>query len=387
MLLPLSNVPRDYAWGSRTLIAELQGREPSGAPEAEVWFGDHAGAPSVVGDGSGRTLDRWLADEGAATGAPARLPFLLKLLAAGAPLSIQVHPSKVEAEAGYAREHAAGVPVDAGHRNYRDDNHKPELIVALSERFEALAGLRDRDESLRLLGVLGDAPGVTELAARLAEGEPAAALRATLAWLLSGATPAQIDGIAAAARAARDARFDGELALVARLADAYPGDPGVVVALLMNRVVLAAGEAVFVGAGVLHAYVAGLGVELMAASDNVLRGGLTPKHVDVDELLAIVDTTPGPAPVLAPEAVAPGVDRFDGGIPDFALTRVRLDGGRIAVPLPGTAIVLATAGSVRVHVTGADAVLAPGQAILATPDETSIALSGDGVAFVAHRGA
>lgn len=384
MLLPLRNVPRDYAWGSTTLLAELEGREPSGAPEAEIWFGDHAGSPSIVGDGSGRTLDEWIAQEGAAHGT-GRLPFLLKLLAAGSPLSIQVHPSKEQAERGFAREHEAGVPADAGHRSYRDPNHKPELIVALSERFEALAGLRDRDQTLRLLASLGDAPAVGRLAQRLSAREAADALRDTIAWLLSGTADADVAEIVAAVRAAAPGDFDAERDLLARLDDAYPGDPGVVVALLMNRVVLARGEAVFIAAGVLHAYVAGLGVELMAASDNVLRGGLTPKHIDVDELLAILDTTPGPAPVLAAEHLAPGLDRFDAGIADFALTRVQV-GGEIRLRTPGAAIVVATQGSVAVTGAGGEIALEPGGAVLVTEDEDAVTLRGEGLVFIAHRG-
>ena len=142
MLTRLSNTPRDYAWGSTTLIAELEGRAPSGAPEAEVWLGDHPGSPARVEDGSGRTLDDVL-------GAGERLPYLLKLLAAASALSIQAHPSKEQAERGFAEEDAAGVPVDAAHRNYRDDNHKPEVIVALRDGFEALSGLRDLGAFLR----------------------------------------------------------------------------------------------------------------------------------------------------------------------------------------------------------------------------------------------
>lgn len=384
MLLPLVNVPRDYAWGSTTLLAELEGRAPSGRPEAEVWFGDHAGSPSIVDDGSGRTLDAWIAREGAAHGA-APLPFLLKLLAAGSPLSIQVHPSKEQAEAGFAREHASGVPVDAAHRSYRDANHKPELIVALSDRFEALAGLRDRDETLRLLDALGDAPAVRRLADRLSAGGAADALRDTIGWLLSGAASGDVAQIVAAARAAASGAFDGERDLLGRLDDAYPGDPGVVVALLMNRVVLARGEAIFIAAGVLHAYVAGLGVELMAASDNVLRGGLTPKHIDVEELLAILDTTPGPAPVLVPEPLAPGLDRFDPGIPDFALTRAHVS-GQMRLRMPGEAIVVDVEGRVAVAGAAGEIVLRPGSAALVTPDEDAVTVRGEGLVFIAHRG-
>ena len=388
MLAPLTNSPRDYAWGSTTLIAALEGRAPSGAPEAEVWFGDHPGSPAVVGDGRGLTLDAWLAAHGAQTGAPERLPFLLKLLAAGSPLSIQVHPSRAEAIAGAAREDAAGVPADAAHRNYKDDNHKPEVIVAVSDRFEALAGLRDPAATGRLLAALGDGPAIDALRARLRASDADAALRDTIAWLLSGAAHDTVIAVTAALAEAESPEFADELTAVRGIAAAYPGDPGVVVALLMNHVSLARGEAVFVPAGVLHAYLSGLGVELMAASDNVLRGGLTPKHIDVDELMSIVDAHPDAPPRLAPREVAEGVEVFAPGIPDFELWRATAAPGVVRrVPLHGPAIALAVSGDVTVTGARGDRVaLVPGRAAFATPDERELVVSGDGEVFIALPG-
>lgn len=375
MLAPLDNDPRDYAWGSTTLIPQLQGRAASGAPEAEIWFGDHPGSPAVLPDGT--TLDAHLGG--------ARLPYLLKLLAAASPLSIQVHPSKAEAEAGHAAEEDAGIPADAPARNYRDDNHKPEVIVALSDRFEALAGLRKVEASQRLLAALGE--GGSAVAARLAGDDDAAALRDTLAWLLSGDAQAAVDGVIGALSDAASDEFAAELAAARRIAAAYPGDPGVVVALLMNLVVLARGEAIFVPAGVLHAYLDGLGVEIMAASDNVLRGGLTPKHIDVPELLRVLDTSAGDPPRLQPVALAEGVEVFRPGIPDFELWHLRVDAGPRTIGLHGPAIVLATAGAVRVAgVSGAEVELAPGRAAFATVDETALTVSGAGELFVALPG-
>jgi len=385
VLTRISNTPRDYAWGSTTLIAALEGRAPSGRPEAEVWFGDHPGSPSEVHDGTGRTLDHWLPAEAAADDVPAKLPYLLKLLAAGGPLSIQVHPSKAQAEAGFAREEAAGVPRDAGERNYRDDNHKPEVIVALSDPFVALAGLRDIRATRRLIDGLG--ADAASLRARLDGTDAQEALRATIGWLLGGDARADVDRIIHAAASASSDEFADELALAARLAEAYPGDPGVVVALLMNLVSLRPGEAVFVPAGVLHAYVAGLGVELMAASDNVLRGGLTPKHIDVDELLSLVDAAPSPPPRLAPVELEPGVELFDAGVPDFALVHVEVGGGSATVALRGTAIALATHGTVRVTGASGESVeLTPGQAALATADEAPLVVAGSGELFIAMPG-
>ncbi|MER7796916.1 mannose-6-phosphate isomerase, class I [Microbacterium sp. NPDC096154] len=382
MLVPLTNAPRGYAWGSRSLIAALEGRPPSAEPEAELWFGDHPSDPSEVGDGSGRTLDRWIAEEGAAHGVAGRLPYLLKLLAAASVLSIQVHPSKRQAEEGFARE--ASLPADAV-RAYADDNHKPEMIVALSDRFEALCGLRDLDQSRRLLEALGQA--ADPLRERLADE---AGLRAAIGWLLSGDARPVVDAIIAALADARSTEFAAELANARRIAVWYPHDPGVVVALLMNFVVLRRGESVFLRAGMLHAYVSGLGVELMAASDNVLRGGLTPKRIDVDELLAILDPTPGPVPVVLPVAAdngTRGVEAFPSDVPDFQLLRARVSAGSGAVIRPtGPLIVLATAGSVSVETESGTLAVTPGRAVFVTPDETEVRISGDGEAFVAQPG-
>jgi mannose-6-phosphate isomerase len=374
MLLSLSNVPRDYAWGSYSLLAELEGREAASAPEAEVWFGDHPGDPADV-DGGG-TLD-------AVTGG--KLPYLLKLLAAATPLSIQVHPTIEQARDGWARE--SELAVDDPTRNYRDDNHKPELIVALSERFESLSGLRPISDTLRLLSALGDTPGVTALTERL--NAPGSALRDTIGWLLSGGAQTEVDDVIAAVRAV-DASDTGEwastLRAVAAIADTYPGDPGVVVALLMNHVVLRRGEGVFLRAGLLHAYISGLGVEIMAASDNVLRGGLTPKRIDVPELLSILDATAGEVPVIRPTTDSPVTD-YPVPVPDFALSRVALSGADVVVPVLGPTMVLVTAGTVTVAgAEGQPRVVPVGAVAFATPDEGTLTLAGAGEAFIAAPG-
>lgn len=384
MLVSLVNEPRDYAWGSLTLIADLEGRAPTGRPEAEVWYGDHPADPAIVPDG--RSLGEWLAEEGATAGAPARLPYLLKVLAAASPLSIQAHPSKQQAVEGFAREEAAGIDRAAAERTYRDDNHKPELIVALSDTFTALAGLRDLEATRRLLSELGDAGA--PLLGRLDGEEATAALRDAIGWLLSGSAQAEVDALIAAAAAAGGEEFAAEFALARTLDAAYPGDPGVVVALLMNLVRLERGQAIFVPAGVLHAYVDGLGVELMAASDNVLRGGLTPKHIDVPELLAVLDPRPAPPPVLAPETLAGGVERFAvPSISDFALLHAHVEGGA-ELPIDGVAIALATSGEIEVAgaASGERVTLIPGCAVLVTADEGVLQARGSGEIFIATPG-
>jgi mannose-6-phosphate isomerase len=302
-----------------------------------VWFGDHPGDPADLAGGS--TLD-------AVTGG--ELPYLLKLLAAGDPLSIQVHPTIEQARDGWARE--THLAADDPARNYRDENHKPELIVALSDRFEALGGLRPAADTLRLIEALGASAGVVALREHLSADRDA--LGDTIAWLLSGTAQTEVDDVIAALADASSDEFAEELDAARRIAVRNPGDAGVVVALLMNFIVLGRGEGIFLRAGLLHAYVSGLGVEIMAASDNVLRGGLTPKHIDVPELLSVLDTAPGAVPVLHPATDA-AVTAYPVDIPDFALRRVTLDGDPVSIDAAGPSMVLVTGG--QVSVAGADA--------------------------------
>ncbi len=391
MLVPLTNVPRNYDWGSHDAIATLQGRPASDAPEAEVWFGDHPGSPALVGDGSGRTLDAWIDEEGPERGITKPLPYLLKLLAADSPLSIQAHPTLEQARAGYESEEASGVPRDAAHRNYRDDNHKPEVIVAIDGDFEALAGFRAVEELAAVLDVLGvDDPDVRRLRDAL-EGSDEDARRAIAAFVgaLLGGKVGGAAALIAAASSADSPRFAEDFAALQRIETAYPGDPGVVVALLMNRIVLTEGEALFVPAGVPHAYLRGLGVEIMAASDNVLRGGLTPKHVDVPELLSVLDVSPGRVSRLGPAIEAPGVEVFAPPVPDFSLVRVRRSDSAepaTSVALRGAAIALATRGRPTVAGSSGSVQLNPGEACLLTPDEVSAEIRGQGEIFIAQPG-
>lgn len=381
----MTNTPRDYAWGSTTLLAELEGREPTGAPEAEVWFGDHPGSPAVLADGTS------LPERLSAKSAPP-LPYLLKLLAAGSPLSIQVHPSRAQAQAGWARE--AGLAMDDPERNYRDDNHKPELIVSLSERFEALCGLRPLDASRRYLAALGDAEGVRRLRSLIehaADATEADILRHAIEELLAGDSAGIVSDVTEALAVAASAEFADELAAARRIAAVYPGDPGIVVAMLMNLVILRRGEAVYLRAGLLHAYLSGIGVEIMAASDNVLRGGLTPKRVDVPELLTLLDAAPGVVSVIRPRALADAtaVDTYGPGVADFALAVARPDAqaGVVAeLRVDGPAIVLATAGESAVELDGERVLLVPGQAAIALGATGPLRISGTGEVFIATPG-
>ncbi|NNH69709.1 mannose-6-phosphate isomerase, class I [Nocardia uniformis] len=364
---------RSYAWGSRTALAQLCGRPvPSAHPEAELWFGAHPADPARVRiDGHDRSLLEVLeADPERELGRVAgefdgRLPFLLKILAAEEPLSLQAHPSIEQARVGYARENHAGVALDSPMRNYRDENHKPELVVAL-ERFEALAGFREPVRTVRLLRAL-DIPELMPYADLLAAQPDSAGLRTLFTtWIalpqsaLAKLLPKVLDGCVRYL-SGRDAENNGtrkefiaEVRTSLELAEAYPGDAGVLAALLLNRITLEPGEGLFLAAGNLHAYLSGVGVEIMANSDNVLRGGLTPKHVDVPELLRVLDFEPLDLPVVEVHDDGNGVYRYRAPAPEFTLRRVELAAGGDPVKLPrtGPEIVLCTLGTVRLFQRG-----------------------------------
>ncbi|MBG7700687.1 mannose-6-phosphate isomerase, class I [Streptomyces sp. MC1] len=345
----LDNTIRPYAWGSPTAIPHLLGVEPTGEPQAEMWMGAHPGAPSRTERGTLVEViktdpDRELGARAVARFGP-QLPFLLKILAAGAPLSLQVHPDLEQAKEGYADEERRGIPVDAPYRNYKDANHKPELICALTE-FDGLCGFRDPVGAADLLDGLGvDSlkPYVDLLHAHPED----AALREVLTAILS-ADPAEMARTVAEATAACT-RLGGAYAPYADIAHHYPGDPGVIAAMLLNHVRLQPGEALFLGAGIPHAYLSGLGVEIMANSDNVLRCGLTPKHVDVPELLRIVRFEPSDPGVLRPEASPEGEEVYETPIDEFRLSRYVLPEGGAAHDLTRDTpqILLCTAGTVR----------------------------------------
>jgi mannose-6-phosphate isomerase len=362
-----------------------------------MWVGAHPAASSTVG---GVPLTDRIAADPAGTLGPRvvdrfgpRLPFLMKLLAAEAPLSLQAHPDPAQAAAGFAAEEAAGIPRDAPHRRYVDPFHKPELLVAVSE-FRALCGFRDPGASADLLARLG-VPALDPVVADLREGDLAGAV----ARLLPGgatAPPSQAEVAAAAAAADRD----GPYGLVGELAAAYPGDPAVVVALLLNQVRLAPGEAIFMPAGNLHMYLSGVAVEIMAASDNVLRGGLTSKHVDAAELLRVLRFEALDGAVRHAVPVAPGVVSWPVPVTDFALHRVDLDEAcpRAELPVSAPCAVLCLAGTVRVEDGVAPVTLGAGEAgfgavsppgastVVAEVAERRLALSGSGTAFLASVG-
>jgi mannose-6-phosphate isomerase len=367
---PLVGRIRAYEWGSRTALARLTGRpQPSPGPEAELWFGAHPDDPSALPGGS--LLDALLADPVGLLGADVvtefgpRLPYLLKVLAAESPLSLQAHPDAAR----------AAVAFDADHPGYTDGYHKPELLVALEE-FDALCGFRDPSASADALAALRVPALAPVVDALRAPGPPPRRLRAAVELLMSWPARERPALVAAVAAAGEPMAVD--------LGERYPGDVGVVVALLLNRVRLGRDDAVFMPAGNLHAYLCGVGVEVMAASDNVLRGGLTPKRVDVPELLRVLRFEVLERPVVSPVRVGPGVLGWPVPVREFALHKASVAGAQPArLPATGPRVVMCATGATSVT-SGSDSLaLAPGGALFVAAGEPPVEVSGNGSVFQA----
>ncbi len=386
MVVRLQNTIRDYAWGSPTALPELTGVEPDGRPQAELWMGAHESAPSVLpsGDSLYDVVSAGPADVlGSETAQrfDGRFPFLAKLLAAAQPLSIQAHPSRDQAIDGYARDEAAGIPRDAGERNYKDAWPKPEILIALGP-FDALVGFRPLEATVALLDGLAPT-GFEELADLLRDGK----LQDAFTQIMSSDRDTIRPLVAALAEAI--AQYAGEaFALeresLAKLCADFPDDPGVLAALLLNRVRLERFDAVYLPAGNVHAYLHGLGFEVMANSDNVLRGGLTSKHVDVPELVSVVDFEPLLDPVLTASPLSDGISSYETGCEYYAIRRVDLDDDERTVAGEGPRIVCCVAGTVEVGADGTEpaVMLSAGQSAFAAGPEGPCNLRGSGTAFV-----
>ena len=387
-VLPLDNPIQNYAWGSRDAISSLLGRpNESGRPEAELWIGAHPRAPSRVADaGPGDTLEERIRKAPEVLLGPAvareyggELPFLLKVIAAAEPLSVQCHPNAAQAREGFERENRAGIALDAFERNYRDPHHKPELVVAFT-RFVALLGFRTPDEILRLVPPLG----LAELASPLedlARSRSPEALRALFAHLLSldDGSRARLAGAAAAAAARRRAD-DPAYGWTVRLAEKYPRDVGVLVPLLLNLLELAPEEGLYLPAGELHAYLEGVAVEIMANSDNVLRGALTPKHVDVAELLAVASFRSGPPERLRPVPLSPTESVYRTPAREFELGILRVAAGASHASRPGRGVelLLGLEGDATLVAEGGSFSVARGRSVFVPAAVDSYRIHGDG---------
>lgn len=384
-----------YAWGTTDAIPALLGRPADGRPVAEYWLGAHPLAPSEV---DGVRLDALLAGNpqviGEATRAAFgdRLPYLVKVLSARHALSLQAHPSREQAEEGFAKENAAGLAADSPERTYRDDWPKPELLVALNE-FRGLAGFRDPKRTAALFGGLGVADELASVIGPLTERKGSAALAEVFLDVLSlkGERARLSEVVCAAAMRHKDA--PGELGEFSRtileLDEVFPTDPSIIAAALMNRVTLHPGEGLYVPAGQMHAYLSGTGVEVMANSDNVIRGGLTSKHVDVGELVRVVDFEPSTPKPIQPVAARDGVEKYPTPCQEFDVWRITPGSVPGAINLPGAKsarILLLTDGEVELT-SGSDRLrLRRGEAAFLPATDPTATISGDGVAFMTASG-
>ena len=378
-----------YAWGSTSAIPALLGRADDGAPWAEAWYGSHPAGPARVAEGGvlSELIDAEparLLGEDIIWRFGRRLPFLLKLIAPEQPLSLQVHPSQARAAEGYALEDEAGIALDHPCRNYKDTNHKPEMVLALT-RFQAVAGFRAPRRAVEVLAGL-DSPLARRMRRTLRLNPTRYGIRQVFSDVVSAATrpsPQEIDALVTEIAARFEAGTSPSLRVdsnVVKMAGTFPGDPGIAAALLLNPVTLQPGEALFVPAGSVHAYISGLGVEVMASSDNVLRAGLSAKHIDVPEMLACVDYVAAPPVRPAPEYLSRATRAYYAPVDDFELmvTTVVAADGRLPVPGRGPRILLAVEGAMTL-VTQADSqTLAQGEAVFVGADERSLSVEGEG---------
>lgn len=390
----LRGAVRNYAWGSRTAIADFSGKSsPTAHPEAELWLGAHPGDPAYLQSEAGESslLAAIEADPAGQLGADVvarfgpTLPFLAKVLAADEPLSLQAHPSADQAVDGFEREERAGIAVSAANRNYRDRCHKPELIVALGP-FDALAGFRTVARSVELMRALA-VSALDPYINLLAGQSDADGLRALFTtWItlphpeLEVLVPAVLDGAVGYVRSGAT-EFADEAKTILELGELYPGDAGVLAAMLLNRIRLDAGDGIYLPAGNLHAYLRGIGFEVMANSDNVLRGGLTPKYVDVPELLRVLDFTPTDGTPIRPRVVGDGLESvYDTPAPEFAVSTLRLDGSRLGCPVDapadhsGPQVLLCTEGEIDVRAKAGSLTLVRGAAAWVAADDGPIEL-------------
>jgi mannose-6-phosphate isomerase len=404
MLYKLENTVQRYAWGSPVLIPQFLGWEnPGGEPWAELWMGAHPQSPSRCRPAAGKTeegggipLDRLISRDPAAflgeETAKAfgdQLPFLLKLLAAASPLSIQCHPSREQAREGFARENRAGIPPGAGNRNYKDANPKPEIILALTA-FRALRGLRPADQTFRFFSSF-PVPALRAAAAFL-KRKGGEGIRDFLYTLLSAPKNEVRAWIHALKSEDGDAaRSSAEFRTFLRLADLYPEDSGCLAPFYLNLVDLKPGEALFLGPGEMHAYLGGLGVELMANSDNVLRAGLTPKHIDVGELLACLNLTAAEAEILRPAETHRGgfiEAEYPCRAREFALSVLRPETpsgtGKTVIETAGPEILFCGGGDALLESGGDPCTLGRGESVFVPASRKTYTLAGSATLYRAR---
>ena len=364
----LINSVQNYAWGSKTALTDLYGiANPNNLPMAELWMGAHPKSSSKIEDASGqaRSLrDVIDADKAALLGDKVaqrfgELPFLFKVLCADQPLSIQVHPNKQASEIGFAKENAAGIPLDAAERNYKDPNHKPELVFALTP-FLAMNAFREFSEIISLL-------------------QPVAGAHSQLFASLLNMQGEEKSHALAVLKAALDSQQGEPWETIRLIAQFYPDDSGLFSPLLLNVVKLNPGEAMFLFAETPHAYLQGVALEVMANSDNVLRAGLTPKYIDIPELVANVKFVAKPAAELLTQPVKNGAE-LDFPIPveDFAFSLHDLSQTETTIAQESAAILFCVEGEATLHKGEQHLVLKPGESAFVAANESPVSVSGTG---------
>ena len=381
-LFPLDNSIQPYDWGCKTALGKLFGiANPDNQPQAEIWMGAHPGAPSrvLLDNAKTVTLDDFIESSpeivlGEAVSArfSGKLPYLFKVLSAAAPLSIQVHPNKKQAEAGYEKDNQAGLAPNAPNRNYRDDNHKPELMYALTP-FRAMCGFRQPSEISELFSLIKH-PQIDILLETL-KNEGLQGFWQQLLELAEAPLNEMIDQALALAKHNQHPAIKE----LKRLNAFYPGDAGVFSPMILNLIHLEPGEAIYLDAGTPHAYLEGTGMEIMANSDNVLRGGLTSKHMDVAELIATMNFDVVDIENFKVRPQQQG-DQFDFSVPvpDFAFGIIPVK-TKAAVKASGSVeILFCIEGSVNVEVNGNSLTLSPGESCLITATDQQTRFEGNG---------
>ena len=379
----LINSVQNYAWGSKTALTDLYGiANPNNLPMAELWMGAHPKSSSKIEDASGqaRSLrDVIDADKAALLGDKVaqrfgELPFLFKVLCADQPLSIQVHPNKQASEIGFAKENAAGIPLDAAERNYKDPNHKPELVFALTP-FLAMNAFREFSEIISLLQPVA---GAHNAIAHFLENPNAEALSQLFASLLNMQGEEKSHALAVL-KAALESQQGEPWETIRLIAQFYPDDSGLFSPLLLNVVKLNPGEAMFLFSETPHAYLQGVALEVMANSDNVLRAGLTPKYIDIPELVANVKFVAKPAAELLTQPVKNGAE-LDFPIPveDFAFSLHDLSQTETTIAQESAAILFCVEGEATLHKGEQRLVLKPGESAFVAANESPVSVSGTG---------
>ena len=370
MLVRISGEVKNFSWGSKHLIQDQLGLGPTNQEVAEVWFGTHAGGQSKLLT-SGQNLSEAIGS---------KLSFLVKFLAADSPLSIQVHPNSLQAKAGFAKENAAGIDLTDPKRSYKDDSHKPEILIALTP-FEALCGFRPRAEILEIFLAFSESEArFGELAALAATDATIEEIFAELLedQLLAERFSSTVETLDA------DSLAERARALVVGLLEKYPGDTGALVALLLNQIELESGEAIYLPAGNVHAYLSGFGLEVMAASDNVIRGGLTSKHIDKAELRQIADFSELAKPLVSTKKLAEGLVEYPVAASEFRVYRAQITGTNMLadIDLPAAAVIVCVSGETAVGTSQEQReVLKKGEVVFVS-EAKKFSLSGSGDAFV-----